>query len=80
MGSGSGGYYGLGTATDVAIFGNYSSPSTTELAGNLLAPASLLAMVKGVDPAYYPTSKFSFNATQAWNTRSITDGEGRPIL
>jgi len=80
VGSGSGGYYGLGTATDVAIFGNYSSPSTTELAGNLLAPATLLSMVKGVDPAYYPQSKWYMNATQAWNTRSITDGNGRPIL
>jgi HK97 family phage major capsid protein len=80
VGSGSGGYVGLGTATDVAIFGNYTSPSTTELAGNILAPATLLSMVKGVDPAYYPQSKFYMNATQAWNTRSITDGEGRPIL
>ena len=80
VGSGSGGYYGLGTATDVAIFGNYSSPSTTELAGNILAPETLLAMVKGVDPAYYPQSKFYMNATQAWNTRSITDGEGRSLL
>jgi HK97 family phage major capsid protein len=80
VGSGSGGYYGLGTATDVAIFGNYSSPSTTELAGNVLSPLSLLAMTKGVDPAYYPTSKWYMNATQAWNTRSITDGEGRSLL
>jgi HK97 family phage major capsid protein len=80
VGSGSGGYYGLGTATDVPIFGNYSSPSTTELAGNLLAPATLLSMVKGVDPAYYPQSKWYMNATQAWNTRSIVDANGRPIL
>jgi HK97 family phage major capsid protein len=80
VGSGSGGYYGLGTATDVAVFGNYSSPSTTELTGNLLAPETLLAMVKGVDPAYYPQSKFYMNATQAWNTRSIVDGEGRSLL
>jgi HK97 family phage major capsid protein len=64
----------------VPIFGNYSSPSTTELAGNLLAPATLLSMVKGVDPAYYPQSKWYMNATQAWNTRSIVDANGRPIL
>lgn len=76
----SGGYYALGTATDVAIFGNYSSPSTTELTGNVLAPNSLIGMIKGVDPAYYPGSKWYFNATQAWNLRTITDANGRPLL
>lgn len=80
VGSGSGGYYALGTATDVAVFGNYSSPSTTELSGNLLAPETLIKMVQGVDPAYYPNAKWYMNAAQAWGTRSIVDANGRPIL
>jgi HK97 family phage major capsid protein len=76
----SGGYVALGTATDVPIFGNYSSPSTTELVGNVLAPATLVKMVQAVDPAYYTGAKFYMNATQAWNLRTVTDGNGRPII
>jgi HK97 family phage major capsid protein len=76
----SGGYYQLAAATKVPVFGNYSSPTLTELVGNILAPTSLLGMIGGVDPAYYPNCKWYFNATQAWNLRTVTDANGRPLI
>jgi HK97 family phage major capsid protein len=76
VGSGSGGYFGLGTATAVTTFAG----STTELTGNVLAPATCLSLVKSVDPAYYPQSKWYLNASQAWNMHGIVDSEGRPLL
>jgi HK97 family phage major capsid protein len=72
-----GGYYPLTAATSVKTF---ASTSPTELSGNLLAPTSILGMMKCVDPAYYPTSKWYMNATQAWNLRSVTDANSRPLL
>lgn len=77
---GSGGYYQLGTATKVPVFGNYSSPTLTELVGNVLSPLSIVGMIQGVDAAYYKNSKFYMNSTQAWNLRTVTDANGRPIL
>lgn len=75
-----GGVYQLGTATTVPIFGNYSSPSTTELVGNVLSPLSLIGMVKTIDPAYLPNCKWFMNPSLAWGLREITDANGRPIL
>ena len=46
----------------------------------MLAPATLVKMVQGVDAAYYPNAKWYMNATQAWNLRTVTDGNGRPII
>ena len=77
---GSGGYYQLGAATKVPVFGNYASPTLTELTGNVLAPSSLIGMIQGVDPAYYPGCRWYMSATQAWNLRTVTDGNGRPLL
>ncbi len=76
----SGGYYGLTAAKTVPVFGNYSSPTLTELVGNVLAPASLLGMVQGIDPAYLPNAMWYLNPALGWNLRSITDANGRPIV
>jgi HK97 family phage major capsid protein len=76
VGSGSGGYFGLTAATNVATFGG----SVTELAGNVLSPATCLSLVKSVDPAYYPSAKWYLNASQAWNMHGVVDSEGRPLL
>jgi HK97 family phage major capsid protein len=50
------------------------------VSGNILSPTSLLGMIAGVDPAYYPTCKWYMNATQAWNLRSVVDSNGRPLI
>ena len=71
-----GGYYPLTAATAVKNF----SGSTTELIANTLSPQTLIAMLQGVDPAYYPGAKWFMNAAQAWGLRGIVDGNGRPIL
>jgi HK97 family phage major capsid protein len=76
VGSGSGGYVQLGTATAVKTFAG----STTELAANVLAPATLIQMVSGVDAAYYPNAKWYMSAAQAWNFLSVVDDNGRPLL
>jgi HK97 family phage major capsid protein len=76
----SGGYVALGTATDVAIFGNYSSPTTTEITGNVLSGQSVINLVSAIDPAYLPTSSWYLNPQLAWNMRGVTDGQGRPLL
>ncbi len=75
-----GGYVTLAAATKVPVFSSFSTPSVTELVGNLLAPSTLINMLQAIDPLYYPGCKWYFNATQAWNMRTITDGNGRPIL
>lgn len=79
----SGGYYQLGTATSVATLGG----SVTELTGNLLSPASLLAMIASVDPAYRndpddgtPMAKFYVNDGQLKGLRTVVDNYGRPLL
>jgi HK97 family phage major capsid protein len=73
----SGGYYQLTAGTTVKTF---AAANPTELSGNLLAPTSLLGMIAGVDPAYYPTAKWYMNAVQAWNLRSVVDSNGRPLI
>lgn len=73
----SGGFYQLTAGTTVKTF---AATNPTELSGNLLSPTSLLGIVQGVDPAYYPGCKWYFNATQAWNLRSVVDGNGRPLI
>jgi HK97 family phage major capsid protein len=66
----------------VPVFGNYSAPSLSELtlAGNVLSPIALISMMQAVDPVYYPNAKFFMNAMQAWNLRSVTDANSRPLL
>ena len=76
VGSGSGGYYGLGTATSVATFGG----STSELTGNVLAPETVIKVVQSVDPAYYPNAKWYMSAAQAFNMHSVVDTNNRPLL
>jgi HK97 family phage major capsid protein len=78
--SATGGYVTLGAATKVPVFGNYTSPTLSELAGNVLSPITLISMMQAVDPVYYPNAKFFMNAMQAWNLRSVTDANGRPLL
>jgi len=73
----SGGYYQLTAATSVKTF---AASNPTELAGNILSPTTLIGMVQGVDPAYYPTCAWHFNSAQAWNLRTVVDGQGRPLL
>jgi HK97 family phage major capsid protein len=75
-----GGYVTLSAARTVPVFGNYTSPTLTELVGNVLAPTTLLSMLMAVDPVYYPNARWYFNAQQAWAMRSITDAQGRPLL
>ena len=75
-----GGYVTLSAGKTVPVFGNYSSPTLTELAGNILAPQTLLAMLAAVDPAYYPTAAWYLSPAQAWGMRSETDAQGRPLL
>jgi HK97 family phage major capsid protein len=75
-----GGYVTLSAARTVPVFGNYTSPTLTELVGNVLAPTTILSMMMAVDPVYYPNAKFYLNAQQAWNLRSVTDANGRPLL
>jgi HK97 family phage major capsid protein len=73
----SGGYVALTAATTVKTF---ASSNPTELSGNLLHPQSLVNMIQAIDPSYYPSSKWYFNAAQAWNLRTVVDSNGRPIL
>ena len=75
-----GGYVTLSAGQTVPVFGNYSSPTGTELVLQTLAPQSIIALLKAVDPAYYPSSAFYMNSTMAWNMRTVTDGNGRPLL
>ena len=72
----SGGFYQLTAATTVKTFGG----TPTELVSNTLSPTSLLGVIAGVDPAYYPTAKWYLNAIQAWNLRSVVDSNGRPLI
>jgi HK97 family phage major capsid protein len=73
----SGGYYALTAGTTVKTF---AASAPTELAGNILSPVTLLGMLQGVDPAYYPGCRWYLNATQAWNLRSVVDSNGRPLI
>jgi len=72
----SGGYVGLTAATTVKTFAG----TPTELVSNTLSPQTLINMVQGVDPAYYPTAKWYMNSNQAWNLHSVVDSNGRPLL
>jgi len=77
-----GGYVNLATAAEVKTFGG----TPTELAGNLLSPQTIIAMIQSVDPAYRndpdgnPTAKFYMNDAQLAGMRSVTDQYGRPLL
>ncbi len=75
-----GGVYQLGVATTVPIFSNYSSPSVTEIVGNVLHPLSVIGAISKIDPVYLPNCKFFLNPTLAWNMRTVTDGNGRPLI
>jgi HK97 family phage major capsid protein len=72
----SGGVYDLGAATAVKTFAG----TTTELAANVLAPATCVSMITAVDPAYYDRAKWYMNSAQAWGMRTIVDSNGRPLL
>lgn len=73
----SGGYITLGTGTTVKKFDG-STP--TEIAGNILSPSTVLNLIAAVDPAYWPSSAFFMNSTQALNMRSVSDANDRPLL
>jgi HK97 family phage major capsid protein len=75
-----GGFVTLSAGRTVPVFGNYSSPTLTELVGNVLSPTTLLNMMMAVDPVYYPSARWFLSSQQAWNLRSVTDSNGRPIL
>ena len=75
-----GGYVTMGTAQKVPVFGNYSTPTLTELVSNTPNALTLVAMLQAVDVAYYPTAAWYMNSSQAWNLRTVTDGNGRPLL
>jgi HK97 family phage major capsid protein len=85
-GTTSGGVLALGTATTLATFGPGGTASVTELAGNVLAPQTLLSMISAVDPAYRndadgnPTAAFYVNDLQLAGMRKVTNSFGEPIL
>jgi HK97 family phage major capsid protein len=72
------GWVQLATAASVKTFANPTG--ATELAQNVLSPASCYAMKAGVDPAYWPTSAWYFSPTQLNNMASIIDANGRPLI
>lgn len=72
-----GGFVTLNAGQTVKTF---ASTAPTELAGNLLSPQTLIAMLSAVDPAYYPNAAWYMSPTQAWNLRSVVDSNGRPLL
>lgn len=81
---GSGGFLGLGTAQKVqtlsATPGTAGTDTTvTELTGNLLAPSTVIAMIRSVDRAYRSLgAKWYMNDAQLAGMRLIVDGFGRP--
>jgi len=73
-----GGTLTLATAASVKTF---AAPSgATELVGNVLAPATCLAMVSAVDPAYWPKCAWHMSPQQALNQAGVIDSNGRPLL
>jgi HK97 family phage major capsid protein len=73
-----GGTLTLATAASVKTFA--APTGATELVGNVLGPASCLAMVSAVDPAYYSGAKWYMNNQQALNQHGVIDSQGRPLL
>jgi HK97 family phage major capsid protein len=79
----SGGTLTLGTAQKVRTVS--STPATagedttkTELTGNVLAPSTVLSLIKAVDLAYYDGAKFYLNNNVLQNMKGIVDAFGRP--
>lgn len=80
---GSGGYLTLAsaTATGESTSVNVGGGSTSELAANVLSPATLRAMIAGVDPAYRALgAKFYMNDAQLLGLRALQDSAGRPLV
>lgn len=73
-----GGFLNLATAASVKTFA--SPAGATELVGNVLSPASCLAMVSAVDSAYWPNASWHMNPQQALNQHGVIDSNGRPLL
>jgi HK97 family phage major capsid protein len=78
-----GGFITLSAARAVEVNG----ASTTELASQALSPQTLLAMVQGVDPAYYlPDAEGNGGAKWYMNVASyaaacqVTDTTGQPLI
>jgi HK97 family phage major capsid protein len=73
-----GGFITLATAASVKTFANPAG--ATELVQNVLSPATCLAMVSAVDPAYWPNASWHMSPQQALNMHSVIDANGRPLL
>jgi HK97 family phage major capsid protein len=76
VGSGSGGYIQLGTATSTNVVGG---GTVTELTGNVLSAASLAAMKAGINSAYWPNAAWYFSPVQLVNQQNLADSYGRPL-
>lgn len=74
---GNGGYYALGTATNVTTLGG----TVTELAGNVLSFADVLKIVTFVDPAYRDAGncQWIMNDSTMQNMRGVVDAMGHPL-
>jgi HK97 family phage major capsid protein len=73
-----GGFLNLATAASVKTFA--APAGATELVGNVLSPATCLAMVSAVDAAYWPNASWHLSPAQALNMRGVIDSNGRPLL
>jgi HK97 family phage major capsid protein len=73
-----GGFLNLATAASVKTFA--APAGATELVGNVLSPATCLAMVAAVDSAYWPNAAWHMSPTQALNMAGVVDANGRPLL
>jgi HK97 family phage major capsid protein len=71
-----GGYVSLAAAAPVTVNGTAS----TELAKNVLSPATIQAMIQAVDPAYYGDAKWWFNPVQFAAQAAVTDSQGLPLI
>lgn len=61
--------------------GTSNAGNVTELAANALSPATILALISKVDPAYRKLgAKFYMSDAQRIGTGSILDGYGRPLF
>ena len=67
LGTTSGGFVNLTAATACFVDG----ASVTELAGNVLNPATLRKMMRAVDPAYRSNAKWYFNPAQLAQLRGL---------
>jgi HK97 family phage major capsid protein len=79
-----GGYVSLQAAQKVQVLSRTpatsGNDSVSELAGNILSPYTVLAMIESVDPAYRMLgAKFYLNDAQLQGMRAIVDGFGRPL-